>query len=197
MHFTVRPPYLLPVWSGETSIPVPVFSATRTCKAHGPFPWLPCCLGGVVKTQFTDGRDRTFITFLFKCHVTIAWLGFKSLFTQVSQQPLKWRCLPGRANGPILIDCFPHEKDRCVLTCQVRTNKSIAFYGAGWQTSLPFAIRSIPFPGPPEKGVHPSNINKEHLSNPGPENLQAARSWQLKCVGGCNYCRKLFLYQHR
>lgn len=34
-------------------------------KASGPFPGWPCCLGGVAKIQFTDGRDRTFITFFF------------------------------------------------------------------------------------------------------------------------------------
>lgn len=132
---------------------------TQHWKAHGPFPWQLCHLGDVAKTQFTDGREiGPLLLFFFKCQVAIAWLGFESLFTQASQRPLKWRCLPGRlANGPVLIDCLPHGKDRCVLMCQVKTNKSIASYQAGWQTPLPFVIGTIPFPGPPRKRAYIKN----------------------------------------
>lgn len=32
-------------------------------KTHVPLPWYLCHLGGTVRTQYTDGIDRTFITF--------------------------------------------------------------------------------------------------------------------------------------
>lgn len=121
-----------------------------------------------------------------KCQVSVTGFGFKTLSTKVCPWTLKWRCSwIHREWYHSYWQPSVHIKDRCISTCQVKTNKSIALYQVGWQTTpLPFVITGIPFPGPPEKDIHSSKINKDHLSNTGHENIQTPTRWQLKCVLG-------------
>lgn len=121
-----------------------------------------------------------------KCQVSVTGFGFKTLSTKVCPWTLKWRCSwIHREWYHSYWQPSVHIKDRCISTCQVKTNKSIALYQVGWHTTpLPFVITGIPFPGPPEKDIHSSKINKDHLSNTGHENIQTPTRWQLKCVLG-------------
>lgn len=156
-------------------------------KTHDPFCGSLCCLEGVVKTEYTDGLDRNFITFFLKCQVTITWLGFKTLFTKVSWWPFQWRCLPGfTADDTILIDSpLFTVKDRCISTCQVKTNKSIALYQAGWQTT-PCLLSSQAFPslGPQKKMYIHQKSTKTTYQTLAMRTSRPPTRWQLKCVLG-------------
>lgn len=141
-----------------------------------------------LRQEYTDGPDGHFITFFFfKCQVTITWFGFRTLFTKVSWWPFKWRCLPGfTANDTILIDSpLFAVKDRCISTCQVKTNKSIALYQAGWQTT-PYLLSSQAFPslGPQKKMYIHQKSTKTTYQTAAMRTSRLPTRWQLKCVLG-------------
>lgn len=130
---------------------------------------------------------ETLLHFFFKCQVTVTWLGFKTLFTKVSWWPFKWRCLPGfTANDTTLIDSpLFTVKDRCISTCQVKTNKSIALYQAGWQTT-PCLLSSQAFPslGPQKKMYIHQKSTKTTYQTLAMRTSRLPTRWQLKCVLG-------------
>lgn len=110
--------------------------------------------------------------------------GFGFLRLPVTSEPKMSSRICHRWCSPIdsLAACA---KDRCVSTCQVKANKSIALYQASWYTA-PCLLSSQAFtsPGPQKEGCINQTSTKNTYQTLAVRTSRPPTRWQLKCALG-------------